>query len=265
MNSSLVCLLWTPVCWAPWWGCEHLPHAHGSLICRRGLEESLRPWDHFFADLNLALPKSSTLQEVGEIQDGQLREPLWHVVRYCRYSSPSVKSKEDENISWIRLFSFVSGMDFDRSSWEKNKLCIMVFLCSSFGWCQVRKPWGKPFPGQVWDADATDAPHTDAADVTKAWSAAKSCGLAGDAARSSWEIRSWPEGGVTLAQLGPTWPNFQRAQDETSFQPESNSLELFLLFLVVICYCHCHWSHVSHTSLKEICVSLKERHPCPQV
>ena len=65
--------------------------------------------------------------------------------------------------------------------------------------------------------------------------------------------------------FGPTWPNFQRAQDETSFQPESNSLELFLLFLVIICYCHCHWSHVSHTSFKAIRVSLKERHPCRQV
>lgn len=37
--------------------------------------------------------------------------------------------------------------------------------------------------------------------------------------------------------FGPTWPNFQRAQDETSFQPESNSLELFL---AIICCCHCH-------------------------
>lgn len=32
-----------------------------------------------------------------------------------------------------------------------------------------------------------------------------------------------------------------------------------------ICYFHCNWSHVSHTSLKAICVSLKERHPCRQV
>lgn len=125
--------------------------------------------------------------------------------------------------------------------WEKNKLCTMVFLCSSFGWCQVRKPWGEPFPGQVWDADATDAPHTDAADVTKAWSAAKSCGLAGDAARSSWEIRSWPEGGVTLAQLGPTskGPKMKQVSNLKAILL-SYSLQLFAIAIVIEAMCLIH-------------------------
>ena len=151
-------------------------------------------------------------------------------------------------VAWIPLFSFVSGMDFDMSSREKkHKTLYHVF--SMFHWMV---PGMKAMRRALSWASLGCRCHRCHRCHTYRCRRCRESPVSCQVLRPRGRWSSVFVGDKVVARgwgdFGPTWPNFQK------LGPKS------------ICYCHCHWRfNVSHTLLKAICLSLKERHPCRQV